>query len=127
MHDNTTRRGLGVAIFIVAILGIAAVGAAYLLVSKVGRAGGVANDPAYVAAMSYAGPATDVAAEAPGDEVASKGTDVQPTPDPGTDAPLIDEWDAATFEAGSPLGEMERTLPPLENGGTAGEVGSWVE
>src|SRR3972149_1651457 len=58
MHDNTTRRGLGVAIFIVAILGIAAVGAAYLLVSKVGRAGGVANDPAYVAAVSYPGPAT---------------------------------------------------------------------
>ncbi|HKZ63492.1 MAG TPA: hypothetical protein VJ400_03515, partial [Thermoplasmata archaeon] len=167
MHDNTTRRGLGVAIFIVAILGIAAVGAAYLLVSKVGRAGGVANDPAYVAAMSYAGPATDVAGstgsasqgtrgtsyvgtpvtpedrgdlavestadaaevanEAPGSEVASEGTDVQPTPDPGTDAPSIDEWDAATFEAGSPLGEMERAMPSVENGGTVGEVVGWFE
>ena len=61
MQGNGTRRGLGIAIVLAAVLGLAAVGTAALLLPRVGRVGGVAGDPAYVAAISYAGPATDVA------------------------------------------------------------------
>src|SRR3990172_4267323 len=58
MEGNRTRLGLGIALIVVATLGLAAFGTTLLLRN---RGGDVANDPAYVAAMSYAGPRTDVA------------------------------------------------------------------
>src|SRR2546422_3324866 len=60
MEPNRKGRTLGIAIFVIALLGIAALGVTSLLASFGGRAGGVASDPAYVGAMAYAGP-TDVA------------------------------------------------------------------
>lgn len=58
MEANRTRLGLGIALIVVAVLGLAAFGT-NLLPGM--RGGDVASDPAYVAAMSYAGPKTDVA------------------------------------------------------------------
>ena len=61
MDSDRNRRTLGIAIFVMALLGISALGATSLLASWSGRAGGVASDPAYASTMAYAGPATDVA------------------------------------------------------------------
>src|SRR2546422_8420072 len=58
MEANRTRLGLGIALIAVAVLGLAAVGTT-LRAGTHGR--DVANDPAYISAMSYAGPKTDVA------------------------------------------------------------------
>src|SRR3989442_115538 len=113
MEPNRNGRTLGIAILVMAVLGLSAVAATSLLVPSSGRAGGVAKDPAYATAMSYAGPATDVAGStesaradgARGDAVLADAT----TPDDAGTRADGTTADAASLAASTPDARTDST------------------